>query len=98
MFENKPTQIAGVMYLLFVLLFIVIISLNTQVWLTLFIILIISVPYTLLTIYDIDCVFDGNCNVWGWIKGGLFMLYLLTLIIMSIFIIAQSSSEKSSLE
>jgi hypothetical protein len=96
MFENKPTQFAGVLYFVFVILFIVLISLNKEVWLTLFILLLISIPYTLLTLYDIDCVFNGNCAVWGWIKGALFMLYLLTLIIMSIFIIANASSENKT--
>ena len=90
MFINSsgPIQVAGLLYLLFVILFIIIIILNSKNWLILFFILLISIPYTLLTLYDIDCIFNGNCQVWGWIKGVLFILYLITTIILAIFIIA----------
>ena len=88
MFENRPTQIAGVLYILFIILFTIGIILNRDIWLRLFIILLISIPYTILSLYDIDCVFIGDCDTWGWIKGVLFMLYLITTIILAIFIIA----------
>jgi hypothetical protein len=83
-----PVKVAGLLYFLFVILFIIIIILNSKNWLVLFVILLLSIPYALLTLYDIDCIFNGNCIIWGWIKGVLFMLYLITTIILAIFIIA----------
>ena len=88
MLINSPVQVAGMLYLFFVLLFIIIIILNSKNWLVLFVILLISIPYALLTLYDIHCIFNGDCQVWGWIKGVLFILYLITTIILAIFIIA----------
>ena len=87
MFENRPTQIAGVLYILFIILFTIGIILNRDIWLQLFIILLISIPYTILSLYDIDCVFIGNCETWGWIKGVLFILYLILLIVAAVIII-----------
>ena len=88
MFENRPTQIAGLLYLLFFVLFILVIAFHTAYWKELLIILIMTIPYTLISLYDIDCVFNGNCNVWGWFKGIFFILYVILTIIITIFLLA----------
>ena len=88
MFENRPTQIAGVLYLLFFVLFILVIALHTAYWKELLVILLMTIPYTLISLYDIDCVFNGNCNIWGWFKGIFFILYVILTIIITIFLLA----------
>lgn len=84
MFDHIPTQIAGVLYLLFIILLIVILALHTSYWVQILTILLISIPYTLISIYDIDCVFSGQCDIWGWIKGIFFILYVLISVIICI--------------
>lgn len=88
MFSTLPTQIAGVLYLIFVVLFVVLFALHTSYWKPLLIILLMSIPYVLINIYDIDCVFSGYCDVWGWIKGILFIIYLVFTIILTILLLA----------
>ena len=46
-----------------------------------------SIPYVLINIYDIDCVFSGYCDVWGWIKGILFIIYLVFTILLTILLL-----------
>ena len=88
MFSTLPTKIAGVLYLIFVVLFVVVFALHTNYWKPLLIILLISIPYALINIYDIDCVFSGNCNIWGWIKGICFIIYLVFTILLTILLLA----------
>ena len=87
MFENRATQIAGVLYLLFVILFIVAIALHTDYWKTLLLILLFSIPYVFISLYDIDCVFSGQCNIWAWVKGILFIVYIIFSIVVTILLL-----------
>jgi hypothetical protein len=87
MFENRPTQIAGVLYLLFVVLFIVLIGLHTDYWKPLLLILLFTMPYVFISLYDIDCVFNGQCNVWGWIKGIFFIVYIVFTLVLTILLL-----------
>ena len=87
MFENRPTQIAGLVYLLFVVLFIVLISLNTDHWKPLLLILLFSFPFVLINLYDIDCVFNGQCDIWGWFKGVFFIVYLIFVVVVTILLL-----------
>jgi len=87
MFSTLPTQIAGVLYLIFVVLFVILFALHTSYWKELLVILLISIPYTLITLYDIDCVFYGNCDIWGWIKGIFFIIYLVFTILLTILLL-----------
>ena len=87
MFENRPTQIAGMLYLLFVILFIVLIALHTDYWRPLLLILLFSMPFVFISLYDIDCVFNGQCNVWGWIKGIFFIVYIIFTLVLTILLL-----------
>jgi hypothetical protein len=98
MFENRPTQIAGLIYLLFVILFIVLISLNTHYWKQLLIILLLSFPFVLINLYDIDCVFNGQCDIWGWFKGIFFIVYLIFAIVITIILLVDFQKSIDSIE
>lgn len=87
MFSHLPTKIAAVLYLIFLFLLIVLFALHTSYWKTILYILLLSIPYTLISIYDIDCVFSGQCDVWGWVKSAFFIIYLLLTIVLVIFLL-----------
>jgi hypothetical protein len=99
MLDTIPTRIAALLYIVFLVLVILIISLDTSYWSVLLVIIICSIPYTMITLYDIDCIFDGHCTVWGWIKGILYILYILLTIILIIILLAnfKKYTESSSL-
>lgn len=98
MFENRPTQIAGLIYLLFVILFIVLISLHTDYWKQLLLILLLSFPFVLINLYDIDCVFNGQCDIWGWFKGISFIVYLIFAVVATIILLADFQKSINSLQ
>lgn len=98
MFENRPTQIAGLIYLLFVILFIVLISLHTDYWKPLLLILLVSFPFVLINLYDIDCVFNGQCDIWGWFKGISFIVYLIFAVVATIILLADFQKNINSIQ
>jgi hypothetical protein len=98
MFENRPTQIAGLLYVLFVILFVVVIALHTTYWKPLLMILLLTFPFALINLYDIDCVFNGQCNVWGWIKGIFFIVYLIFAIVVTILLLTDFQKMVNSAE
>ena len=36
--------------------------------------LLVSALTSILAVYDVNCVFVGTCNAWGWIKTVLFAI------------------------
>jgi hypothetical protein len=43
-----------------------------------------AIPFTLLTIYNIDCLTNGNCNIWAWINSILLSISSITFTIIVI--------------
>jgi uncharacterized membrane protein (DUF485 family) len=47
---------------------------------------LIGIPFTLLSIYNIDCLTTGGCNVWSWVVSILSIIGLfITTILMIVF-------------
>ncbi len=49
---------------------------------------ILIVPFALLYIYDINCTFTGQCDVWGWIKTILLTFSIISTIVTFIIFLA----------
>jgi len=53
---------------------------------------LLSFPFVLLAIYNIDCLTTGGCNIWSWIYTVLTSLSMIMLTLMSIGIVAFSKA------
>lgn len=47
--------------------------------------MVISIPFTLLYIYNIDCLTYGNCNTWSWFITIMSSIAMIFTTIMTIF-------------
>jgi hypothetical protein len=45
---------------------------------------LISIPFLLLSVYNIDCLTTGGCNIWSWVVSILSVLSLLLTTILGI--------------
>lgn len=57
------------------------------------ILFIISLPLAILYVYDVDCTFVGNCDVWGWIKTIILSIYYLIIIVAMIALLSTKKLE-----
>lgn len=52
---------------------------------------LIGIPFTLLWLYNIDCLTNGNCNIWSWI---ITISSCISLILFTIFFILAGTLKK----
>jgi len=87
MFESTAAKILAVIEVLALILMLIGVSVKISVALG-FILFIISLPLALLYVYDVNCTFTGQCDVWGWIKTILASLYYVFVIIAIIVLMS----------
>lgn len=51
-----------------------------------FLVFILGLPLTILTIFDINCAVVGQCNIWSWIKTVIVGFYTISVILMVIMV------------
>jgi O-antigen/teichoic acid export membrane protein len=49
-------------------------------------IFIIFIPFLLVSIYNLDCLSTGHCEIWSWVLSILSVVYMLYLTISMIFL------------
>ena len=76
----------------------IIASPNLSGFLIALILFITITPIAFLSTYDVNCTFLGECNTFGWIKAGLFILYVIILVIIILVILLISQNSKSSIQ
>ena len=91
MIDSTAAQISIGVYSLLIILVIIAMAINKS-WASSSIFIIVTIPMFVLYLYDLQCVFEGQCIVWGWIKFIFFMLYLLIAIIACILVMVYAPS------
>lgn len=54
---------------------------------------ILAIPFTILSIYNIDCLSTGSCEIWAWAVSILSCIYLV--ITTLLMILAATTTEKN---
>ena len=91
MIESTAAQISIGVYSFLIILVIIAMAINKS-WASSSIFIIVTLPVFVLYLYDLQCVFEGQCIVWGWIKFIFFTIYLLIAIVACILVMAYSPS------
>lgn len=55
---------------------------------------IIMIPFLLVSIYNLDCLSTGHCEIWSWVCSILAIVYMLYLTISMIFFASLTEEEK----
>lgn len=50
----------------------------------------------LITVFDVDCVIIGSCNIWGWVKTVLTLLMLILILVIAILAVYRKENKKDS--
>jgi hypothetical protein len=57
-----------------------------------FLILLFNAPFILLAIYDVNCIVQGQCDVYAWVKTVFIGLYAIAAVIMFVVVMTQKPS------
>jgi hypothetical protein len=59
-----------------------------------FLYFLITVPFVLLAIYNIDCLTSGNCQIWSWIVTVLISLSMIitTIVVVVVAVMGESNT------
>jgi hypothetical protein len=91
---STTSQLLSVLSFIFILLVSIIISMKST---PKDVVIFIFIAFIILTFYifDINCTFDGGCNIWGFIKSALVGLALLSGIMTALYFIYKNKTLKS---
>jgi len=91
MFQSSAAKIVAVAEVVVLVLMTIAISWKVSI-VGAFVVAILSLPVAVLTVYDVDCTFVGSCDVYGWIKTIMILLYHLVVIVLLILLMSAASA------
>lgn len=91
MFQSSAAKIVAVAEVVVLVLMTIAISWKVSI-VGAIVVAILSLPVAVLTVYDVDCTFVGSCDVYGWIKTIMILLYHLVVIVLLILLMSAASA------
>lgn len=60
--------------------------------------LILYLLFVAITTYDTECLVEGKCIIWSWIRSVIYMIIPVIIIIIYLYALAASSKSKNAIE